>query len=207
MRRRAAPAARVRRFGRRAVSWRLGLRHRCQFVGQQTIQGGVHGTILGLRQRDRYDAPTTHVSRNSPTSAIGTVTLLFTDIEGSTRLLQRLGSEDYSRVLGDHHRIVRGALNASQGTEVKTEGDSFFAVFGSAQDAIVAAVRIQRELAAQAWPAGSTVAVRMGIHTGDVGQSGTEYVGIDIHRAARIAAAANGGQVLLSSTTKALVGR
>jgi predicted ATPase/class 3 adenylate cyclase len=135
----------------------------------------------------------------------GTVTLLFTDIEGSTRLLQRLGAAGYAQVLGEHHRVVRAALAASRGVEIKTEGDSFFAVFGRASDGIVAAVDVQRQLASQPWPEESAVAVRMGIHTGDVGMVGGEYVGIEIHRAARIAAAAHGGQVLLSATTIALV--
>jgi predicted ATPase/class 3 adenylate cyclase len=135
----------------------------------------------------------------------GTVTLLFTDIEGSTRLLQRLGEAEYARLLGEHHRVVRAALAASHGVEIKTEGDSFFAVFGRASDAIRAAVEVQRQLATQQRPDESAVAVRMGIHTGDVGMVGGEYVGIDIHRAARIAAAAHGGQVLLSATTHAVV--
>jgi predicted ATPase/class 3 adenylate cyclase len=135
----------------------------------------------------------------------GTVTLLFTDIEGSTRLLQRLGPAAYAQVLGEHHRIVRAALAANRGVEIKTEGDSFFAVFGRASDAITAVVEVQRHLATQHWPAESVVAVRMGVHTGDVGMVGGEYVGIDIHRAARIAAAAHGGQVLLSATTRAVV--
>ena len=135
----------------------------------------------------------------------GTVTLLFTDIEGSTRLLQRLGAADYARLLGTHHRLVRSALAACDGIEVKTEGDSFFATFQRATDAITAVVDVQRSLAAEDWPAQEVVAVRMGIHTGEVGLVAGEYVGLDIHRAARIAAAAHGGQVLLSSTTRDLV--
>ena len=136
---------------------------------------------------------------------IGTVTILFTDIEGSTRLLQGLGAIDYARLLGDHHRLIRGAVSACDGVEIKTEGDAFFVVFTRATDALAAAVQVQRELAAHDWPAGASVAVRMGIHTGEVNLSEGEYVGLDVHRAARISAAAHGGQVLLSDVTQAAV--
>ena len=133
---------------------------------------------------------------------IGTVTLLFTDIEGSTRLLQQLGSADYATVVGDHHAIVRAVLDQTGGNEVKTEGDSFFAIFGRATDALAAAVAVQRDLAAHPWPSNVRVAVRMGIHTGEIGRVANEYIGLDIHRAARIAAAGHGGQVVLSATTR-----
>jgi predicted ATPase/class 3 adenylate cyclase len=135
---------------------------------------------------------------------VGTVTLLFTDIEGSTRLLQQLG-DSYRSLLSDHHRLVRSALAQHAGTEVKTEGDAFFVVFPSAIDAVQAAVAIQRDLVTHAWPGGVTVAVRMGIHTGEVALAGDEYVGLDVHRAARISAAAHGGQALLSETARDLV--
>src|SRR6476646_11692718 len=135
----------------------------------------------------------------------GTVTLLFTDIEGSTRLLQQLGSADYATVVGDHHAIVRAVLDQTGGNEVKTEGDSFFAIFGRASDALAAAVAVQRDLAAHAWPSNVRVAVRMGIHTGEVGRVANEYIGLDIHRAARISASGHGGQVVLSATTRDLV--
>ncbi len=135
----------------------------------------------------------------------GTLTILMTDIEGSTRLLQRLGSPVYARVLGEHHRLLRSVIAANAGVEVKTEGDSFFAVFPRAPDAIQAAVSAQRRLAQVEWPNEADVSVRMGIHTGDVELSEGEYVGLDIHRAARISAAAHGGQVLLSGATAALV--
>jgi predicted ATPase/class 3 adenylate cyclase len=135
----------------------------------------------------------------------GTVTLLFTDIEGSTRLLQQLGSTDYATVVAGHHAIVRVALDETGGNEVKTEGDSFFAIFGRATDALAAAVRIQQELAAHTWPLDVQVAVRMGMHTGEVGRIANEYIGLDIHRAARISAAGHGGQIVLSGTTRDLV--
>ena len=135
----------------------------------------------------------------------GTVTFLFTDMEGSTRLLQELGGEVYVGLLAEHHRIIRAALRSADGTEVKTEGDSFFAVFPRADDALRAAIAVQRDLAAADWPGGASVRVRMGLHTGEVALSGDEYVGLDIHRAARISAAAHGGQVLLSEATRSIV--
>ena len=135
----------------------------------------------------------------------GTLTILFTDIEGSTRLLQRLGATVYAGVLGEHHRLLRSVIASCAGVEIKTEGDSFFAVFPRAGDAVTAAVTAQRELAQIEWPHDTQVNVRMGIHTGEVALSEGEYVGIDIHRAARISAAAHGGQVLLSGTSAALV--
>jgi class 3 adenylate cyclase len=136
----------------------------------------------------------------------GTVTFVFTDIEGSTRLLQELGDEAYGRISGDHRRIVREAFRAHGGTEIDTQGDAFFFSFPRARDAVAAAVEAQRALAAHEWPGGSTVRVRMGLHTGEpqVGDEG--YLGLDVVRAARISSAGHGGQVLLSETTRALVG-
>jgi predicted ATPase/class 3 adenylate cyclase len=135
----------------------------------------------------------------------GTVTILFTDIEGSTRLLQALGPEVYGQLLADHHRLIRQAVTDFQGVEVKTEGDSFFVVFPLATDALAAAAEAQLALCSHRWPTDAAVRVRMGIHTGEVRLSESEYVGIDVHRAARISAAAHGGQVLLSGVTRALV--
>jgi predicted ATPase/class 3 adenylate cyclase len=134
----------------------------------------------------------------------GTVTFLFTDIEGSTQLLRALGA-DYRAVLERHAEIVRQALATHGGIEVGTEGDAFFAVFESAVDAVAAAVAAQRGLAMEPWPIGHPVRVRMGLHTGEGQLGGDSYVGLDVHRAARIAAAANGGQVLLSAATRALI--
>ncbi len=130
----------------------------------------------------------------------GTVTFLFTDIEGSTRLLQRLG-DDYPRLLSDHHSTIREAIRTNRGVEVKTEGDAFFVVFERADDGVRAAVAAQRGLAEHEWPGDAGVRVRMGLHTGEVRFIDNDYVGLDVHRAARIAAAAHGGQVLLSETT------
>lgn len=134
----------------------------------------------------------------------GTVTFLFTDIEGSTRLVQSLG-EDFHRVLDDHHMLMRAAIAEAGGVEVSTEGDAFFVVFTSAPAAVRAAVEMQRALGAYAWPGDVTIAVRMGLHTGEGNRAGDNYAGLDVNRAARIASAAHGGQILLSAATKALV--
>jgi predicted ATPase/class 3 adenylate cyclase len=134
----------------------------------------------------------------------GTVTFLFTDIEGSTKLLQRLGDR-YEELIQQHARILRDAIAAGGGVERSTEGDSFFVAFPTAQGAIKAAVQAQRDLAAAEWQNGASVRVRMGLHTGQGVRGGDDYIGIDVHRAARIAAAGHGGQVLLSETTRSLI--
>jgi class 3 adenylate cyclase len=134
----------------------------------------------------------------------GTVTFLFTDIEGSTRLLRALGAR-YDDLLSDHGRIIRRAIAAGEGTEVGTEGDSFFVAFSNAPGAISAAVAAQRALAARAWPDDAQVRVRMGLHSGEGRRGGDNYIGLDVHRAARIAAAGHGGQVVVSDATRALV--
>src|SRR5690606_17723121 len=123
----------------------------------------------------------------------GTVTLLFSDIEGSTRLLDRLGLA-YADLLSVHHRFVRDALGAHGGVEVDTAGDGFFVAFARATDAVAAAAAIQRALAGHAWPEGEAVRVRMGLHTGEPLVTATGYTGLDVHRAARIMGAAWGGQ-------------
>jgi YVTN family beta-propeller protein len=134
----------------------------------------------------------------------GTVTFLFTDIEGSTQLLKELGPR-YAEALAEHQRILRDAFAAHGGREVDTQGDSFFVAFGRAKDAVAAAADAQRDLAAHLWPAGAPVKVRMGLHTGEPRLGGERYVGLGVHKAARIAAAGHGGQVLLSRTTRELV--
>ena len=135
----------------------------------------------------------------------GTVTFLFTDIEGSTRLLQELGDR-YAEIVRDHRRLVREALGAHEGREVDTQGDAFFYSFARAREAVAGAVAAQRALAEHAWPGGAEVLVRMGLHTGEptVGEEG--YLGLDVVRAARICSAGSGGQILLSETTRALLG-
>ena len=134
----------------------------------------------------------------------GTVTLLFSDIEGSTRLLDRLGQR-YDGVLDEHRRIVREAVAAHGGHEVRTEGDAFFVAFARPGDAVRAAVAAQRGLARFAWPPGAMVRIRVGVHTGEPRVMGDDYVGIDVHRAARICAAAHGGQVVVSQATERLL--
>src|SRR5262245_14803496 len=134
----------------------------------------------------------------------GTVTFLFTDIEGSTRLMQEVG-ERYVKAQADHHEILRAAFTGSRGRELRTEGDSFFCVFESAVDACDAAAQAQRDFAAHQWPAGVSLRVRVGMHTGEAPLVGNEYIGLDVHHAARVAAAAHGGQVVVSETTRALV--
>ena len=140
-------------------------------------------------------------ARGLPT---GTVTFLFTDIQGSTELLQQLGP-DYLPARDRHDRAIRAAIEQGGGTEIATEGDSFFAVFPNAVGAVGAAVVAQRTLAAEPNSEGRRMRVRMGLHTGDGQLGGDSYVGIDVHRAARIAAAGHGGQVLLSDATRGLV--
>ncbi len=141
------------------------------------------------------------------TLPVGTVTFLFSDIEGSTRLAQALGTDRWRSVLEDQQAIWRAAFAIHGGTEISTEGDSFFAVFPSAGDALQAAANGQRAIRAAAWPAeagANGLRVRVGLHTGEGRLGGDSYVGLDVHRAARIAAAANGGQTLISASTRSL---
>ena len=144
-----------------------------------------------------------HDDRPSPG---GTVTFLFSDIEGSSRLEREVGTGAYAVLLARHRVILRAAFAAHGGLEQSTEGDSFFVIFASAVEAVRAAVESQLGLAREDWPDGRVVRVRMGLHTGEVTRSGDDYVGIDINRAARIAAAGHGGQVVVSVATRGLVG-
>jgi DNA-binding NarL/FixJ family response regulator len=134
----------------------------------------------------------------------GTVTFLFSDVEGSTVLLRRL-RERYTAVLADHRRLLRGAFTEHGGREVGTEGDSFFVAFSNPASALAAAAAAQRALAAHQWPEGAEVRVRMGIHTGGVSVADGHYVGLAVHRAARICGVGEGGQVLVSQATRALL--
>ncbi len=135
------------------------------------------------------------VARDLPT---GVVTMLFTDVEGSTRLLNTLG-DDYGEALQDHRRRLRAAFAEHGGVEVDTQGDAFFVAFARASDAIAAAAECQRALA------DGPIRVRMGVHTGEPQLTEEGYVGLDVHKGARIAAVGHGGQVILSQTTRALV--
>jgi class 3 adenylate cyclase len=140
-----------------------------------------------------------------PNLPSGTVTFLFSDIEGSTSLLKQLGDEQYSELLRTHRRIVRETFGLYHGQEIDTQGDAFFYSFHRAREAVAAAVAVQREHNNQAWPQGVTVRMRLGLHTGEpaIGEEG--YTGLDVVRASRIAAVGRGGQVLLSDTTRAIV--
>jgi predicted ATPase/class 3 adenylate cyclase len=133
----------------------------------------------------------------------GAVTMLFSDIEGSTAMVGRLGDR-YGEALSAHRALMRAAFAAWHGREMSTEGDSFFVVFGSASDAVACAVAAQRALAGYDWPDGGAVRVRMGLHSGQPTPHEGNYIGMDVHRAARIAAAAHGGQVVLSEATLSL---
>src|SRR6185436_7373450 len=129
----------------------------------------------------------------------GTVTFLFTDVEGSTRLLHELG-DAYADVLGEHRRVLRDCFDRHGGVEVDTQGDAFFVAFARAKDALAAAAEGQAALEP------GPIRVRMGLHTGEPIVTDEGYVGIDVHRAARIAAASHGGQTVLSQTTYDLAG-
>ena len=136
---------------------------------------------------------------------VGIVTMVFTDIEGSTRLAAKLGSS-WPDVLAVHHQILRGAIGRHHGYVAGTEGDAFFACFENPRDAIEAVVEAQHELASAEWPGGlEPFKVRMGVHTGFVECRELGYVGLEIDRAARVGAAANGGQVLVTGVTEALL--
>jgi predicted ATPase/class 3 adenylate cyclase/DNA-binding CsgD family transcriptional regulator len=135
----------------------------------------------------------------------GTITMLFSDIEGSTMLLNDLGDR-YGEALSAQRALLRAAFSSSGGREMGTEGDSFFVVFQSAAEAVRCCVTAQQALAAHAWPGGVAVRVRMGLHSGEPIRHEDGYIGLDVHKAARIAAAAHGGQVVLSEATRLLVG-
>lgn len=134
----------------------------------------------------------------------GVVTFMFTDIESSTELIGRLGARAPA-ALAAHDRIVRAGVRLYRGYEVRTEGDSFFLAFERPTEAVAAAIVIQRSLATYPWPADGEIRVRIGMHTGEAHRHGNGFVGVAVHLAARIASAAIGGQVLLSSATAALV--
>jgi class 3 adenylate cyclase len=135
----------------------------------------------------------------------GTVTFVFSDVEGSTALLKRLG-ERFDDVLSAHRRLMRECFVEHGGVEIDTQGDAFFFAFPRARDAVTAAVEAQRAHAEHEWPDGVDVRVRMGLHTGEPALGSEGYLGLDVVRAARLCTAGSGGHVLLSETTRALVG-
>jgi class 3 adenylate cyclase len=135
----------------------------------------------------------------------GTVTFLFTDIEGSTDLVRRLG-DGYGEVLDDHRRLLREHLGNSGGREIDTQGDAFFFSFTRARDAVAGAVAAQRALQEHQWRDDAEVRVRMGLHTGEPSVGAEGYHGLDVVRAARICSAGHGGQILISEATRVLIG-
>jgi class 3 adenylate cyclase len=136
---------------------------------------------------------------------IGTVTFLFSDIEESTALLRRVGDDAFASIRGIHRRLLREAVTAHEGREIDTAGDGFFIAFDSTRNAVAAAVGAQVALAAAEWPTGGDVRVRMGLHTAEPHLSEEGYVGIGVHRAARICEAARGGQILVSNATAGII--
>src|ERR1700693_2081409 len=135
----------------------------------------------------------------------GTFTFLFTDIEGSTDLVRTLGRERYGELLDRHRAILRKVWDDHGGVEQGTEGDSFFVVSAEAPAAIRAAVEAQRAMLAEPWPDDAPLRVRMGLHSGGAEKTGESFVGLNVNRAARIAAVAHGGQVLVSALTRDLI--
>ena len=186
---RHADALDVHRRGRRVLHDELGLEP-SPFLAQLERQILSHDPTLA-----------TPVRRLLPA---GTVTFLFTDIEGSTRLVKQLG-ERYSDIVAEHERILRDAVEKCEGHEVDEQGDSFFFAFARAKSALAAAVIAQRALAEHEWPAGAQLRVRMGLHTGEPAVGEERYVGLGVHRAARIGAVGHGGQIVLSNATRELV--
>ena len=170
---------------------------------EEAFHAGSPGRILfaPTSEHPGENGQRTSSARILPT---GTVTLLFTDIEESTYLLQQLGDR-YTSVLAECRHLLRATFQEWNGHEVDTQGDSFFVAFARATDAVLAVVEAQRAIAAHPWPEDVAVRVRMGLHTGEPALTAEGYVGLDVHRAARIMSAAHGGQVLLSQTTTNLV--
>ena len=173
----------------------------CELFGKSASELGL------LPPRPEAEAggkPAPESSSHPQDLPTGTVTLLFSDIEGSTRLLQQLGDE-YANLLADHHRLLRMISSRWNGREVDSQGDSFFLAFTRAGDAVEAALAIHRALAANSWPNNATVRVRIGLHTGEPQLSPDGYIGMDVHFASRVMSAGHGGQTLLSHTTYNLV--
>jgi len=140
-----------------------------------------------------------------PNLPSGTVTFLFSDIEGSTSLLKRLGDATYADLLATHRRLMRETFGSFDGQEIDTQGDAFFYSFPRARNAVAAAVEVQRAHAKAKWPEDVNVRLRIGLHTGEPAVGDEGYTGLDVVRASRLAAIGRGGQVLLSDTTRAIV--
>ena len=158
-----------------------------------------------LEQDPALALPAPEGPRRATPVPTGTVTFLFTDVEGSTKLVQELG-EAYGQLLEQHHAALRATFDKHGGQEVDSQGDAFFFAFRRARDAVRAAVEAQEALAGAHWPHGVSVRIRVGIHTGEPGFAESGYHGLDVVRAARISGSAHGGQILISSATRDLVG-
>ena len=166
--------------------------------------GAAGSAASGMLRRDVAAVTGRQGELGQPAGA-GTLTFLFTDIEGSTALLRRLGEGVYARLLADHHALIRSVLAAHDGRELNTLGDGFFAAFWSPRACVAAVVQMQQVLEGHGWPGGERVRVRMGLRTGEASDTAVGPVGLDVHRAARVAAVGHGGQVLVSETAAALV--
>ena len=154
--------------------------------------------------RGRRTLRRNNLGSTMPPAPTGKITFLFTDIEGSTQLLHHL-ADRYVDVLGEHRRLLRAGFQEAGGYEVDTSGDGFFLAFAEATDALKGALAGQQAIAGHRWPEGAPIRVRMGIHTGEATPAFGGYVGLDVHRAARIMAAGYGGQILLSQATQTLI--
>jgi DNA-binding SARP family transcriptional activator/streptogramin lyase len=195
---RQAEALDVYRTGRRLLDEELGLE-----PGEELRR--LERAILVQDESLAVPASSALATHRSAPVPTGTVTFLFTDIEGSTRLVRELGDR-YGELLEEHHRLVRTALEEHRGEEIDSQGDAFFFAFRRARDAVRGAVEVQKRFGEARWPDGATVRIRIGIHTGEPGLAETGYHGLDVVRAARISGSAHGGQTLVSSATRDLVG-
>jgi predicted ATPase/class 3 adenylate cyclase/DNA-binding XRE family transcriptional regulator len=167
-------------------------------------QAGAGSAASGMLRRDAV-ALTGRPGEPGQLMGAATLTFLFTDIEGSTALLRRVGEGVYAELLADHHGLIRSVLAAHGGRELNTLGDGFFAAFASPRACVAAVVAMQQVLEAHRWPGRERVRVRMAVHTGEASDTAVGPVGMDVHRAARVAAVGHGGQVLISETAAALV--
>lgn len=157
-------------------------------------------------KKERFEGEVTAHAKDARSLPRGRVTLLFTDIEGSTALLRQLGDR-YAPLLRDVRALIRKAVRGAEGKEVDSRADEFFAVFRDAKSALDAAFLIQRDLRDKKWPARTNVRVRIGLHTGRPTLSDTGYTGIAVHTASRICAAAKGDQILMSAAVRSALGR
>jgi DNA-binding SARP family transcriptional activator/DNA-binding beta-propeller fold protein YncE len=195
---RQAEALDVYRSGRRLLDDELGLEpgEELRRLERAILE---HDPSLGAPSGEQPGA------RQPASVPTGTVTFLFTDIEGSTRLVQELG-EGYGALLEQHQALVRGVLGERGGEEIDAQGDAFFFAFRRARDAVRGAVELQKRITEAPWPDEAPMRARVGIHTGEPGIAETGYHGLDVVRAARISGSAHGGQILASSATRDLVG-